>query len=155
MYLFVVKLSVGLISLFISGAITGMYITSKPPIHEARLNAHINLAAKPAMQALSPQTEGGSASNAIIAVHTEKLDQIAHENQASVDDRKLLHDELARVQESQVSHFNTLVNRLDVDEAQASTTLKIGGLIFGILQAVPVFFTILDYRSKRSAQNKS
>lgn len=153
---FILKITVGLISLFASGALTGMYIARHAPLGLAALNGHLNLAAKPVLEVYSPQaveTSGGGNTGAVIAVHSEKLDQLGRENQASIDDRRLIHDEIARGQERETKHFNTVVDRLDVDEAQASITLKIVGIIFGLLQGIPVILTILEYR--RNARTRA
>lgn len=154
MLMFVAKLSIALISLFASGTLTGMYLARHTPLAFAHENGHLNLAAKPVIVKLAPivpqaESSGGSA-GAVIAVHTERLDNLSRENQASIDDRRLIHDEIARSQERETTHFNAVVNRLDVDEAQAATILKIGGIIFGLLQGIPIILTILEYRNRRS-----
>lgn len=144
--LFIMKLTLSILSMFLAGVLTGLYIPSRLlAMPRARTDAHIYLAAAAAP---SPQVSIGN-SDAVLAVQSEKLLQITGENQASKDDRKLLHDELAKAHDIETDHFNKLNDRLNVDEAKVATTLWIVGIVMAILQIIPTVIAIADFRSKK------
>jgi hypothetical protein len=145
--LFLMKLTLSIASMWLAGALTGLYFTKGLlALPRAHVDSHIFLAASTA-SAAAPQSMGSS--DAVLAVQSEKLIQQAGENQASRDDRRLLHDELAKAHDLETDHFNKLNDRLNVDEAKVFTTLWLIGVIFGVLQIIPTMLAIADWRSKK------
>lgn len=152
----IVKVLIGAASVWASGALAGMYLARLPAMPAGAVNKHLWLAAAPAIAGpsivsrlhIAPQI--GTASDAIIAVHTEKLTEIAKENQSSIDDRRLLHDEISRESDREVKDFNEIKGRMDVNEAYMTATFKIGGWIFGILQAAQVLMSIVEFKQRKA-----
>lgn len=135
--------------MFFAGVLTGTYLNVRLyGLPRAHVDPHIFLAAT---SATPPQMSIGN-SDAIIAVQSEKLLQVAAENQASKDDRKLLHDEIAKVHDIETKHFNDLYDRLNVDEAKIFTALWVCGALFGVLQIIPTILAIADFRAKKSKE---
>lgn len=87
--------------------------------------------------------------NALTAVQIGNLQQ---EAQANRDDRKAIHDQIYQLSQTETQHYNSLVDRLDVDEARVSGgVLVIGGLLT-VLQGYIALSHFLTWKEKKRLQ---
>jgi hypothetical protein len=82
--------------------------------------------------------------DSILATQEERIIQLKEENQASKDDRRLLHEDVAKIANLETAHDNALNDRLNVDEARLSTVMWVVGFIFTLTKGIVVFFHIAD-----------
>jgi hypothetical protein len=148
------KLIAMMLSVFTSGSIVGLCMAREAKSNRAQIDSRMFLAATTSPRLnIVPEISAVSQSQALtVALSVERIEQLSRENQVSIDDRKLLHDDLAKEQDREVSHYNSLLTRLDVDEAQLFLLFKVGGTIWGLLSAVPAIISFLEFKSKRKAQ---
>lgn len=142
---FMFRLLTFLLSVWISGGLFGLsvqYGMTKWPL--AKIDPHIFLASH-----VSIDNSGQDNNGAIIAVHSEKLLEIARQGQAAEDDRKQLHDEIAKVHDLEVTYYNDLSKRLSVDETKITTVIWVVGTIFALLNGIPTILSIIDFKEKR------
>lgn len=142
-----------IVLLMLTSAITGSAIPITGLKSMFRSHAHMNtslfLQAVPVQAArATPATAGTDQTSAILAVDDVKLDQMARENQESKDDRRLLHDQIAKIAETENLHFNAFTDRMNINDARISTIGWALGILFTLSQALVLFFH-LDSRFKR------
>lgn len=90
--------------------------------------------------------------NALTAAQITALDTSV---QADRDDRKALHDQIYQLTQTEAEHYNTLVDRLNVDEARLSGGISVAGGLLIILNGIAVLSHLLSWRDKRkAAQNE-
>jgi hypothetical protein len=117
---------------------TGAALTA----HFQRGHRHTNVNTSLFLAAAPVTREPGS--ETVIATHEEKIIELKEEDQQSKDDRRILHDEIAKTATTETEHYNSLNTRLDVDEARVSTTMWVVGIFFTFTQGLVVFFNIAE-----------
>jgi uncharacterized membrane protein len=135
-------------TLIVLSGMTGAALTA----HFQRGKRHVPINTSLFLAAASVQREPGS--DTVIATHEEKIIELKEEDQQSKDDRKLLHDQVAKVGTTENDHYNALNDRLNVDEARVSTTLWVVGIFFTFTQGLVVFFNIAERFERRSAEQR-
>lgn len=86
---------------------------------------------------------------AVNVLTDERIQELKQDAQASLDDRKLIHDEIFKLAQIENSHFAALHEQLSVDEARLNgSTAVIGGGVT-ILNAIALWFQISDRRRRK------
>ena len=99
---------------------------------------------------------GGTAeaqSQTVINTHTDdRLQDLAQSEQASVDDRRLLHDQIYKLTETENQHFNSLHEQISIDEARLNGSTAIIGGGVTLLNAIALYMQLIDRRRRRKAE---
>jgi hypothetical protein len=89
-----------------------------------------------------------------IAVHDVEIQQLARENQASISDRKILHDQIYALTQTEAADFNRMSGRMDVGEARIMTAMWVFGGLWSTGMGILLFFHF-DERFKVRSTGKA
>lgn len=145
-----------IVMLIAVSSLAGAGVAASPRWHRRPIKVNSSLFLS-AVRAPAESTQGNIATDSIVAVQEERISQLNAELtaglQESRDDRRLLHDEIAKTAGTDNDHFNALSDRLNVDEARVSTVLWVVGFVFTVVQGVLLFLQ-LNARKRHAAETE-
>jgi hypothetical protein len=153
------RIKIGLIvfSLVVCSGVAGSAIGANLLLDPRK---HIKVNTSLFMQAVAPPSEihtvvigSGPSTETALAMDSLKLDQITKQNQESIDDRHTIHDELAAIATLEVTHYNLLADRMNVNDARVTTIGWVLGILFTLSQALVLFFHLdKRFQTTRAAE---
>jgi hypothetical protein len=128
--------------------------------HPAHVNSSLFLAAVPidvkGVAARDSRFAAQAATESVVAVQEEKLGEVSEKLtaglQESRDDRRLLHDQIAKMANTETDHYNELLNRMNVDEARVTTVLWVVGFVFTVVQGTLIFLQLFHRKIAAAAE---
>jgi hypothetical protein len=140
------RIILGILSIVIVSGVTGsalglQYATRRS--HAPQLNSSLFLA-------INPPTIVHAADQAEVnAVTGERITEIKTEQQASQDDRKLIHEEIFKLAQTENGHYTAIHEQIAVDEARLNgSTALIGGGVT-LLNGIAIALQLFDRRRRR------
>ena len=118
-------------------------------------NSSIFLAMNGGMPHLqADQTEGNSQQAVAAALVSHDVDELKGVAVRDADDRKLIHDQLYKLETENTNRFNLLTTRMDISDAKFNWIVALGGTVLTLISSVGTIITILD-QIKRRKEGKS
>ena len=145
------RILLGIVSLILVSAFTGSGVAIQlGTYHRGRAPVNTSL--------FLSLGNGGAAeaqSQTVINTHTDdRLQDLAQSEQASADDRRLLHDQIYKLTETENQHFNSLHEQISIDEARLNGSTAIIGGGVTLLNAIALYMQLIDRRRRRNAEVK-
>jgi Na+-transporting NADH:ubiquinone oxidoreductase subunit NqrC len=100
----------------------------------------------------NPANPSQATVNALTSVQIANLQT---EAQADRDDRKAIHDQIYQLSQTETQHYNSLVDRLDVDETRVSTSVSVIGGLLILLNGIAVISHLLSWQEKKKTKEKA
>jgi hypothetical protein len=140
------RIILGVLSIVILSGVTGsalglQYATRH--VSSFPINSSLFLAIKgPTIVHASDQAE-------VNAVTQERVTELKQDAQASQDDRKVLHDEIFKLAQTENVHYNAIHEQIAVDEARLNSYTGLFGGGVTLLTAISIILQLFDRKRRR------
>lgn len=150
-----VKLIAAMLGIFTTGLLSGAAALSYANAHHPRLRVNPAITARivPLPRVMSEPDQSGTVSGTL-AVHGEKIDENRREMDRQATDLLTIHHSLDEMERQSTARSNSVLNRLDVDEAKFSMMLAAAGVALGLINFVSPVLAVLEFRRKRLSASK-
>lgn len=137
------RIIAGILSIVLLSGLTGSALALQFATRKSRapqLNSSLFLAIK-----APPQSEQA----AVNVLTAERVQELKTAEQASEDDRKLLHDEIFKMAKTENDHYTAIHEQLAVDEARLNSYTGVFGGGVTLLTAISIILQLFDRRRRR------
>ena len=118
--------------------------------HAAKPNTSLFLAMTGAMPQFNADTSESASDTAVkAALVSRDVDQLKSTQVQDDADRKLLHDQIYRLETENTNRFNVITNRMDIADAKFNWIVALGGGMLTLISSAGTIITILDQLKRR------